>query len=258
MSACSVLSPSSSTETIDTTLPSPATAPTSSAEREQMIERHVALAVRLARRFRNRGEPMDDLRQVAVLGLIKAVDGFDPERGDDFVRYAVPTILGELRRHFRDRGWDVRVPRRCQELSAEIGSASERLTQTLFRTPTPADLAEELGTTVSEIRETMVAGQAYSSVSLHRPLHDDEPATVIADLLADEEEGYERVETCQTLRQVLPHLPERERHILGLRFYHQMTQSEIAREVGVSQMHVSRLLTRSLEQLRERMLDLAA
>ena len=218
--------------------------------REDLIELQQPFADFLARRFRNRGEPLEDLRQVATIGLIKAVDGFDPERGSGFAGYAIPTILGELRRHFRDRGWNIRVPRRLQELRSELAAASERLTHELGRTPTTADLAEELGIDECDVREGLRAAQAYSGTSLSTPVSRD-GVTTLADLVAREESGYDVVEARQTLSLALAELPERERRILGLRFYHQLTQVEIADELGISQMHVSRLLSRSLDTMRE-------
>jgi len=218
--------------------------------REQLIEMHAGFAEYLARRFRNRGEPMDDLRQVAMIGLIKAIDGFDARRGNGFASYAVPTILGELRRHFRDKGWNVRVPRRLQELGAEITGVSEWLTQELGRTPTTLDIADALSVSEDDVREGLFAAHAYSATSLNAPLrHDDDGS--LSDLVAEDEDGYERAEATVVLRQLIPRLPTRERRIIGLRFYHQLTQSEIAAELGISQMHVSRLLSRSLTCLRE-------
>jgi RNA polymerase sigma-B factor len=218
--------------------------------REELIELQQPFADFLARRFRNRGEPLEDLRQVATIGLIKAVDGFDPQRGSSFAGYAIPTILGELRRHFRDRGWNIRVPRRLQELRSEIATATERLTHELGRTPTIADLSESLGVPEAGIREGLLAAQAYSGTSLSTPISSD-GATTLADLVCREDTGYDVVEARESVRSALAVLPERERRILGLRFYHQLTQVEIADEMGISQMHVSRLLSRSLNTMRE-------
>lgn len=218
--------------------------------RTELIELYWGFAARLARRFRNRGEPEDDLVQVASIGLIKAIDGFDPDRGTGFTSYAIPTILGELRRHFRDKGWDVRVPRRYQELRLEIAAAGDRLTHELARIPSTADLAAHLAISEHDVRESLAAGRAYTATSLHRPLSHREDGASLGDLLSQEESGYAQVEACAVLRAAIGHLAPRERHIIGLRFYHQLTQSEIAAEVGMSQMHVSRLLSRSLDQLR--------
>lgn len=221
--------------------------------REEVIEIQRPFANLLARRFRNRGEPLEDLRQVAALGLIKAIDGFDAGKGHSFAAYATPTILGELRRHFRDKGWNVRVPRRLQELRAEIISATEALTQELGRAPTTADLARELGVREEDVCQGVFAAQAYSASSLQAPLHSEGDGATLADLMAHEDGGYDVVEAREALRPVLCDLPERERRILGLRFFRQLTQSEIAAELGISQMHVSRILSRSLGSLRERL-----
>jgi RNA polymerase sigma-B factor len=220
--------------------------------RQAVIELHWRSARQLAGRFRDRGEPIEDLHQVAAIGLIKAVDGFDLERGTTFASYLIPTVLGELRRHFRDKGWNVRVPRRLQELRADLRPATERLTHDLGRTPRPTDLAEALGTSEEQIREALAAGQAYTATSLQRPVTQTDGAT-LADHLGDEESGYDEVETRQVLQSVVSRLPDRERRILGLRFYRQLTQSEIADEIGMSQMHVSRLLSRSLTFLRDQL-----
>jgi RNA polymerase sigma-B factor len=221
--------------------------------RNEVIELQRPFADCLARRFRNCGEPLEDLRQTAAVGLIKAIDGFDLERGRSFTAYAVPTILGELRRHFRDKGWDVRVPRRMQELRAEIVSSTELLTHSLGRVPTVADLARELGISEDEVHEGVLAARAYSASSLQAPLHSKDDGSTLADLVAHEDGGYEVVEARQSLRTVIEDLPERERRILGLRFFHQLTQSEIAEELGISQMHVSRLLRQLLGILRARL-----
>jgi RNA polymerase sigma-B factor len=221
--------------------------------REELIEQQRPFADFLARRFRNRGEPLEDLCQVAAIGLIKAIDGFDIERGSSFAGYAIPTILGELRRHFRDKGWNVRVPRRLQELRTQIAAVTEPLTQELGRAPTTHDLAEALGLSEEEIREGLAAAQAYSATSLQTPVHREDDGPTLADLVAHEDGGYEVVEARESLRLLLGSLPERERRILGLRFYSQLTQSEIAAELGISQMHVSRLLSRSLGSLRDQL-----
>lgn len=221
--------------------------------RDTLVEHQRPFADFLARRFRNRGEPLEDLRQVAAVGLIKAIDGFDLERGTSFAAYAIPTILGELRRHFRDKGWSIRVPRRLQELRADIAAATEQLSQELGRNPTAADLAEALGRTEEEISEGLKAAQAYSGTSLQAPLRQDGDQATLGDLVAQDENGYEVVEARESLRTAIHSLPERQRRILGLRFYHQLTQVEIAAELGISQMHVSRLLSRSLDRMREQL-----
>jgi len=221
--------------------------------REELIRLHLPMADFLARRFRNRGEPTDDLRQVAAIGLIKAIDGYDPARGSTFRSYAIPTVLGELRRHFRDKGWQVRAPRRLQELRADIIAVRDPLTQQLGRPPSTAEVAAALEITEAEVREGIVAAQAYSATSLQTPVNRHDEGATLGDLIPGEENGYDLIEAREALRSVLAGLPERERRILGLRFFHQLSQSEISIELGISQMHVSRLLSRSLGYLRDRL-----
>ncbi|MGH3712158.1 MAG: RNA polymerase sigma factor SigF [Micromonosporaceae bacterium] len=218
--------------------------------RERVIELYLPLAEYLARRFRNRGEAYDDLSQVAVIGLIKAVDGFDPERGVEFASYAIPTIVGELKRHFRDKGWSVRVPRRLQELKLQIARAAGDLTQELKRSPTVADLAAHLVVSEEEVLSGLDTASAYSALSLHTPAGGTDGPEML-DLLGAEDPGLQSVEHRATLRPLIKQLPERERRIIGLRFFSNLTQSQIAEQIGISQMHVSRLLARSLRQLRE-------
>jgi RNA polymerase sigma-B factor len=219
--------------------------------REELVVRFMPLARQLASRYRHAGESLDDLVQVACLGLLKAVDRYDPDRGSGFTRYAVPTMLGELKRHFRDKGWSVHVPRATQELVLKVSEALGTLPAKLGRSPRPRDLADALGATVEEILEAMEAATAYEATSLDapRPGADDDGLWTYADALADEDPGYELVEIGETLRGTIAALPERERLILRLRFEADMTQAEIAERVGVSQMHVSRLLRRSLDRL---------
>jgi RNA polymerase sigma-B factor len=216
--------------------------------RERVISELIPFAHQLARRFRNRGEPLDDLQQVAVLGLIKAVDGFESRAGNSFAAYAVPTVLGELRRHFRDKGWMIRVPRSLQERRADIMATTQALTQELGRTPTTGDLAGALGLQPAEVDQGLDAASAYSATSLERPV--GESGLTVGDCLPCEERGLDLVETRLVLRDLLAELPCRQRRILGLRFFNQLTQSEIAAELGISQMHVSRLLRQSLDSLR--------
>jgi RNA polymerase sigma-B factor len=222
--------------------------------RERVIELYLPLAEYLARRFRNRGEPYEDLSQVAVIGLIKAVDGFDPGRGVEFASYAIPTIVGELKRHFRDKGWSVRVPRRLQELKLEIAKAVSELTQQLQRSPTVVDLAKHLEIPEEEVLAGLDTANAYSALSLHTPVSGEESGPEVVDLLGDDDPSLRSVEDRATLRPLIRKLPEREQRIIALRFFGNMTQSQIADEIGISQMHVSRLLARSLKQLREGML----
>jgi RNA polymerase sigma-B factor len=219
--------------------------------REQLVVRLLPLARQLATRYRNAGESQDDLVQVACVGLLKAIDRYDSERGGTFTRYAVPTMLGELKRHFRDKGWSVHVPRATQELVLKVNEALGALPAKLGRSPRPRDIAEALGAPVEQVLEAMEAATAYEATSLDapRPGRNEEDDWTYAASLAEEEPGYELVEIGDTLRGTLAALPERERLILRLRFEWDMTQAEIAERVGVSQMHVSRLLRRSLARL---------
>jgi RNA polymerase sigma-B factor len=218
--------------------------------RDQVIEAFLPLAQHLANRFGGRGEPLDDLVQTATVGLIKAVDRFDPERGVDFAAYAIPTIIGEIKRHFRDRTWDIRVPRRLQELRLSLSEATSTLLQGLGRSPTVADLAGHLGISEEEVLEGLEGARAYNAVSLSTPANDGDRATELGDLLGAEDGEFELTELRVALGPALAALDEREQRILTLRFYGNLTQSQIAEQVGVSQMHVSRLLARALSKLR--------
>jgi RNA polymerase sigma-B factor len=221
--------------------------------RGQLVESHLPLVEYLARRFAGRGEPLDDLIQVGTIGLIKAVDRFDTERGVEFSTYATPTVVGEIKRHFRDKGWTVRVPRRLQELRASLSSATAQLTQNLGRSPTVAELAVHLGVNEEEVLEGLESANAYAAVSLEAT--DDADGQSVLDTLGGVDEALEGVEYRESLKPLLDSLPERERRILVLRFFGNMTQSQIAGELGISQMHVSRLLARTLSQLRDRLLN---
>ncbi|MFD4376949.1 RNA polymerase sigma factor SigF [Streptomyces sp. NPDC058486] len=221
--------------------------------RHRLVRMHLPLVEHLARRFRNRGEPLDDLTQVATIGLIKSVDRFDPERGVEFSTYATPTVVGEIKRHFRDKGWAVRVPRRLQELRLSLTTATAELSQQHGRSPTVHELAERLGISEEEVLEGLESANAYSTLSLDVPDTDDE-SPAVADTLGAEDEALEGVEYRESLKPLLEDLPPREKRILLLRFFGNMTQSQIAQEVGISQMHVSRLLARTLAQLREKLL----
>lgn len=219
--------------------------------RDELVRLHLPLVDHCARRFRNRGEPLEDLVQVGTIGLIKAVDRFESGRGVEFSTYATPTVIGEIKRHFRDKGWAIRVPRRLQELRMQISSASAEMTQRLGRSPTASELASEIGCSVEEIVEGIESSQAYSTLSLDASEDtDDGPPSILATLGATDE-GIEHVELRESIKPLLEGLGEREKKILMLRFFKNMTQSQIAEEIGVSQMHVSRLLTRTLKQLRE-------
>ncbi|MBS2536823.1 RNA polymerase sigma factor SigF [Catenulispora sp. NF23] len=222
--------------------------------RDELVQMHLPLVEHLARRFRNRGEPLDDLTQVATIGLIKSVDRFDTERGVEFSTYATPTVIGEIKRHFRDKGWAVRVPRRLQELRLSLTSATSELSQRNRRSPTVAELAEYLKISEEEVLEGLESANAYSTLSLDVSEGGDEDSPAVADSLGSEDEALEGVEYRESLKPLLEQLPPREKKILLLRFFGNMTQSQIAEEIGISQMHVSRLLARTLEQLRAQLL----
>ncbi len=208
------------------------------------------LARQLASRYRHAGEPLEDLVQVGTIGLIKSVDRFDLERGVEFSTYATPTIIGEIKRYFRDKGWAIRVPRRLQELRMQIGASTAELTQTLGRSPTPREIAEAIGCSVEEIVEGLESSNAYSTLSLDAGEGNDEGPGSMLDSIGVDDVNLEHVEVRESLRPLLDQLDPREKRILLLRFFRNMTQSQIAEEIGVSQMHVSRLLSRTLEQLR--------
>jgi RNA polymerase sigma-B factor len=209
------------------------------------------LVRRLARRYANRGESLDDLEQVGSLGLIKAIDRFDISRDLKLSTFAVPTILGEIKRHFRDRVWSLRVPRDLQELNARLSKEIDRLTNRLGRSPTIDELAEATQTTAERVLDAMQGAQAFSALSLDEPQGDGGQAT--ADTLGRMDEEFDQAERRELLRLGLDALPPREREILHLRFFAGLTQREIADRVGISQMHVSRLIRRSLEDMRERL-----
>jgi len=220
--------------------------------REELVERFLPLARQLARRYQRQNEPLDDLMQVASMGLVKAIDRFDPERGTAFSTYAVPTILGELKRYFRDSGWAVHVPRGMQERVMKLDQASQELHRRLGRSPSAAELAQELDLSSEEVLEAMEAASAYDAISLEeqRSESSDPQEPTYADALGSEEERYELVEYGATIAPTMKALSERERLILHLRFVEDLTQSEIADRIGVSQMHVSRLIRRALARLR--------
>ena len=221
--------------------------------RDELTRLCLPFAGRMARRYRGRGENLEDLEQVARLGLVKAIDRYDPERGS-FTAYAVITISGEIKRHFRDRTRGVHVPRRVQDLSLEVGHASMVLTTELSRTPTPAEIAERLNVPVPAVLEALESAAGYSPSSLNAPAGGD-GAAEFGDLLGDTDSDLEMVDDKLTVAGLLLRLPARERRMLAMRFYGNRTQAEIATELGISQMHVSRLLTRSLAWLREAMLS---
>jgi RNA polymerase sigma-B factor len=220
--------------------------------REKLVDQYIGLVEFLARRFRNRGEPLEDLVQVGTIGLLKAIDRFDLEREVEFSTYATPTIVGELKRHFRDKGWAVRVPRRLQELHLELTKIISNLGQELGRSPTVPEIAESAGISEETVLEGMEIAHAYSFTSLDAPIDsEDAESSSFADQMGGEDEQLENLEYRASLAPEMAKLPERERKILFLRFYRGMTQSEIAERLGISQMHVSRLLNRTLMRLRE-------
>lgn len=219
------------------------------AARDRIAMLFLPLAEYLARRFTGRGEPLDDLVQVANVGLLNAIDRFDPSREVQFSTYAAATIVGELKRHFRDKGWSVRVPRSLQELGLRLNQALPELSQKLGRSPTIGELAGALGVTEEEIVEAMDANQAYSTTSLEAPVGDEGFAPI--DTLGGVDPSLEILDEWATLAPAVRDLPERERRVLYLRFFSGLTQSEIADQIGVSQMHVSRILSQTIERLRE-------
>lgn len=219
--------------------------------REQLVKMHYPLAEYLARGFRGRGEPVDDLIQVASIGLIKAIDRFEPERGVKFSTYATATIVGEIKRHFRDKGWALRVPRRLQEIAMQVSRVLSDLSQDLGRSPNVKEIAEAAGLSQEEVLEGMDAAYAYSAVSLDAPSGDDEAGPSALRKLGAEDESIVLLEGWASVTPALHTLPSRERRILYLRFFRGLTQTQIAAELGISQMHVSRLLSRTLRTLRE-------
>jgi RNA polymerase sigma-B factor len=221
--------------------------------RTKLIESHLGLVEYLARRFAGRGEPLDDLIQVATIGLVKAVDRFDPKREVEFSTYATPTIVGELKRHFRDKGWAVRVPRRLQELNLRLGGVISQLSQDLQRSPTVAEIAVAAEATGEEVLEALDSAHAYSLISLDAGSTDE--GLSYHEQIGTEDEALEALEERVSVGPLLRHLPPRERHMLHLRFFKGMTQSEIAQELGISQMHVSRLLAKTLATLRSGLRD---
>lgn len=227
---------------------------TTSPRTQQVIRREVTLvnlgvAQAIAHRYRGRSEPDEDLEQVAYVGLVKAADGFDPDRGKDFLSYAVPTISGELKRHFRDHCWWVRPPRRVQELQARIAGCADRLTQDLGRPPRPEEYADDLGVAVHDVREALSADGCFAPSSLDAPTGQG-TGTALADLIGETDPDLRRAEIHAALVPLVRNLPERDRRVIALRYYHDWTQEQIARSLGVTQTQVSRVLRRILEDLR--------
>jgi RNA polymerase sigma-B factor len=221
--------------------------------REQLVAAYHDFVYFLARKFQNRGEPLDDIVQVGYLGLIKAIERFDPDLGYEFTTFATLTVAGEIKRHFRDKGTAIRFPRRLQELHQSAVRVNEQMKNELGREPTVAEVAERLGVAPEDVTEAMEMGPAQTPLSLDQTLGsaDGEPGRAIAESIGDEDPELNRVEMRDLLNRAMEHLTPRERSIMAMRFYEQMSQSEIARRLGISQMHVSRLQRAALEQLRQ-------
>ncbi|MFE4751174.1 MULTISPECIES: RNA polymerase sigma factor SigF [Streptomyces] len=219
--------------------------------RNTLVELNLALVKFAASRFRSRSEPMEDIIQVGTIGLIKAIDRFELSRGVEFPTFAMPTIIGEIKRFFRDTSWSVRVPRRLQELRLDLAKAGDELAQQLDRAPTVGELAERLGITNDEVVEGMAASNAYTASSLDAQPEEDDSEGALADRIGYEDHDLEGIEYVESLKPLIAELPSRDRQILSLRFVANMTQSEIGDELGISQMHVSRLLSRTLVRLRK-------
>ncbi len=233
----------------------PATEQGHKAIRDELVEMHMPLVEHLARRYRDRGESQEDLVQVGMVGLIKAVDRFEVARGLEFSTFATPTILGEIKRHFRDHAWAVHIPRRLQERNVEINKAIDSLTRELNRPPTIAELAKRSELTDAEVLEAMEAGRAYTATSIDAASEAHAGGDSPYDRLGGDDLALEEFELRESFRPLLAALPERERQIVILRFFMNQSQSEIAEQLGISQMHVSRLLATSLAQIREGMRD---
>jgi RNA polymerase sigma-B factor len=221
--------------------------------REQLVRGYESLVHFLARRFQNRGEPLEDIVQVGFLGLIKAIDRFDPDLGNEFTTFATPTILGEIRRYFRDKGWAIRFPRRLQELYQQVVRTNEELKNELNRQPTVAEVAERLGVQQEDVLEAMEMSTALTPISIDSTVggNDAEGGRQLGASVGSEDPNLDRVEMREVLERAMQHLNERERRIMIMRFFEEMSQSEVAKRLGISQMHVSRLQRAALEQLRE-------
>ncbi|MGW4093573.1 RNA polymerase sigma factor SigF [Nocardia sp. NPDC004750] len=230
--------------------------PHRAALREEVTRRCLPLAEHIARKFSGRGENYEDLLQIARVGLVLAVDRFDVSRGSSFLGFAVPTIMGEVRRHFRDNTWSLRVPRRLKEIQLRVGPVTETLSHRLGRMPTAREIAEELDVDLGEVTQALIAGNAYQANSLDAAGREDGDGAPqsLADTLGSEEPCYDLLEQAMAVRPLIAELPPRDRQVLVMRFYESRTQSQIAEELGVSQMQVSRILARILKDLRERAL----
>lgn len=220
-------------------------------QREAIVERTLPLADHVARRYRNRGEPIDDLVQAARVGLVNAINRFDPDNGADFLSFAIPTIMGEVRRHFRDYGWAVKVPRRLKDLQGQLVKARAELSQQIGRAPTPSEVAGHLGIEREAVMEATIASSNYSTLSTDVQASDDDELRSVGDTLGDIDPNIDKVVDLETVRPLIAALPEREKTVLLLRFFESMTQTQIAERMGYSQMHVSRLLAQALRRLRE-------
>jgi len=220
--------------------------------RERLVEGYRSLVYFLARKFMNRGEPLDDIVQVGFLGLIKAIERFDPELGNEFTTFATPTVTGEIKRYFRDKGWAIRFPRRLQELYQQVVRMNEDLKKELGRTPRVAEIAERLKVSEEEVLEAMEMSPAHAPMSLNATIGSDgDDGRSLFESIGNADPNLERVEMRDVLRRAMAHLTPRERSIMAMRFYDEMSQSEIAKKLGISQMHVSRLQRAALDHLRE-------
>jgi RNA polymerase sigma-B factor len=222
--------------------------------RARIVNEHTPVARSIARRYAHRGEPLEDIEQAAFVGLVKAINRWDPELGENFLAYAAPMMTGEVKRHFRDRTWGVHMPRRLQELSLALTPAVQEFVRKHGRSPTTAQIAEQMGLSIEETVEVIAAWDSYRPVSLDAPASDDPDAQSLGDSVGTPDPEFDLMVDGHALRPLIDELPERERKILLLRFFGNKSQSQIGEEIGISQMHVSRLLSRSLERLRARML----
>lgn len=218
--------------------------------RDRVIARCIPLADHIARKFSGRGEPFDDLVQVSRVGLVHAVDRFDPERGSSFLSFAIPTIMGEVRRHFRDNTWAMRVPRRVKEIHLRIGATVDTLSQRLGRSPTAKEIAAELDVDPADVTQALIASNAYAPTSIDAAAGSGDSDNTLLATLGSDEPQYGRVEEYLAIQPLISALPERERRVLTMRFFESMTQTQIAQQLGISQMHVSRILTKTLAALR--------
>jgi RNA polymerase sigma-B factor len=227
---------------------------------EELVRAYESLVYFLARKFQNRGEPLDDIAQVGFLGLIKAIDRFEPDLGNEFSTFATPTIAGEIKRYFRDKGWSIRFPRRLQELYQQVVRVNEEMKNQLGREPSMPELAERLGVEPGDVLEAMEIGSAHRPVSIDATVgrEGDEGSRSLSETVGGEDVNLDRVEMREVLQRAMAHLTERERRILAMRFVDEMSQAEVAQRLGISQMHVSRLQRAAQEQLRELMAAEAA